>query len=210
MEIMVNEVKFENKELAKATREIANASNGIKKNLFKIAEIMARVNALECFKDDGFNSIADYAKKTFGIERATAFNMVAIGRDYIDPETHESVLHHEATKDFTTSQIVKMLPLSVDRAKELTEDGTINASMSCREIEKIVKDLTTEPEEGEGEETEEGEGEAIETTAEEVSETKHTLELCEDAEGNRYIVYDGKKVEPDDFTAIVNVVRSYK
>lgn len=107
MEIMVNEVKFENKELAKATREIANASNGIKKNLFKIAEIMARVNALECFKDDGFNSIADYAKKTFGIERATAFNMVAIGRDYIDPETHESVLSHEASKDFTTSQIVK-------------------------------------------------------------------------------------------------------
>jgi hypothetical protein len=137
---------FANKELNAATKKIVTIGTKIKKNLFEIALILAKVSENECFKDDGFKSAADYAMKTFGFKKTAAYSLLTIGKEYTAP-TLESNLPHEPNEDFTTTQIEKMLPLK-DRAVvvELIESGEITPDMSCKEIEAVVKAKTKKDE----------------------------------------------------------------
>lgn len=137
---------FANKELNSATKKIVTIGTKIKKNLFEIALILAKVSETECFKDDGFKSAADYAMKTFGFKKTAAYSLLTIGKEYTAP-TLESNLPHEPNEDFTTTQIEKMLPLK-DRAVvvELVENGEITPDMSCKEIETVVKAKTKKDE----------------------------------------------------------------
>ena len=130
---------FTNKELNTATKKIAVIGNKIKKNLFEVALILAKVSETEVYKEDGFKSAAEYAMKTFGFKKTAAYSMLSIGKEYTAP-TLESNLPHEPTNDFTTTQIEKMLPLK-DRAivVDLVETEQITPEMSCKEIEAVVK-----------------------------------------------------------------------
>ena len=144
-ELMIRTVDlpdFTNKELASATKKIASIGTKIARNLYEVSTILANVDERESYKDDGFKSTVDYAIKTFGFKKTSAYSLLKIGKEYTAPSL-ESNLPHESGKDFTTTQIEKVLPLK-DREKvvELVELGEISPDMSCKEIEKVVKDLT--------------------------------------------------------------------
>lgn len=96
--IIARNYKFENKELTKATTAIAKATESAAKSLLKIASVMAEVEARALYADD-FKSIAEYGERVFGYKKSAVYNMVRIGRDYIDPETGKSVLALENGQD---------------------------------------------------------------------------------------------------------------
>lgn len=138
--IRTNELPvFQNKELNAATKKIADIGNKIKKNLFEVALILAKVSENKLFEQDGFMSATYYAQKTFGFKKTAAYSLLTIGKEYTAP-TLESNLPHDPTEDFTTTQIEKMLPLK-DReiVVELVENGEIAPKMTCKEIETVVK-----------------------------------------------------------------------
>lgn len=83
--IIARNYKFENKELTKATTAIAKATESAAKSLLKIASVMAEVEARALYADD-FKSIAEYGERVFGYKKSAVYNMVRIGRDYIDPD----------------------------------------------------------------------------------------------------------------------------
>lgn len=171
MDIVLNQnVKIDNPELKKITGEIRKASANVIGNTFKIASLIAKVDADELYVADGFADVFDYVKQCFGLEKASAYNLIRVGNDFITEvkkgniTSFETLLTH-AGKDYSISQVFKMLPLGIDKAKELTADGVIDETMSCRQIERIVKENTegtkargkakteNEPEETEPEET---------------------------------------------------------
>lgn len=136
---------FTNKKLNQATQKIAKISSSIRKNLYEIAIILAAVDADETYKDDGFKSAAEYAQTTFNFKKSMAYTLIRVGKEYTAP-TLESNLPHEDGKDFTVSQVEKLLPLnSYQAAVELVEEGKITPEMSCKQIAKIVKAETAEP-----------------------------------------------------------------
>lgn len=150
MDIVINNaVEIKNAELKKVTSEIKKASANVIGNTYKIAYLIAKVEDGELYAEDGFEDTFDYVKKCFGLEKASAYNLIKVGREFITEledekgniKGFETLLTH-GKKDFSISQIFKMLPLGIDKAKELTADGVINEEMSCRQIEKIVKDNT--------------------------------------------------------------------
>lgn len=68
MEFLATETpKFLSVELNKATKTIISAGEGINKNMRKIALTLFHVSDSECFKEDGFISVVEYAKKDFRI-----------------------------------------------------------------------------------------------------------------------------------------------
>ena len=167
MDIVINNnVAIKNPELKKITTEIKKASANVIGNTFKISALIAHVDENELYLEDGFNDTFEYVKKCFGLEKASAYNLIRVGREFItemeNGKGYETLLTH-TNKDYSISQIFKMLPLGIDKARELTADGVIDETMSCRQIEKIVKDNTegtkargkskSEPEETTPEET---------------------------------------------------------
>lgn len=160
------QVSFSNKELQKSTNMIYKLGDTIKRNWFTIAHIVAHVDATECYKDDGFNTVHEWVEKTFGIKKTASYSLLAIGKEY----TREIVngtgkvigygtnLVTEGTEDFSKTQVEKMLPGGHDLAVELVSEGEITPDMTAKEISKVVKSHTS-PESNESETTGNGETE---------------------------------------------------
>ena len=134
---------IKNEELRKITNIIRNSCTAITGYTFKIAALVVKVEENDLYIEDGFSDIVDYVKRCFGFEKSTTYNMLKIGRFFIDyyqeRDVYETALKHEAGNDFSISQVIKMLPLGIEKAKELTHDDVITPDMSCRQIERIVK-----------------------------------------------------------------------
>lgn len=148
MDIVLNQnVSINNPELKKVTGEIRKASANVIGNTFKISALIARVDSDELFIEDGFADVFDYAKQCFGLEKASVYNLIRVGNDFISEvkkgniTSFQTLLSH-GDKDYSISQVFKMLPLGIEKAKELTSDGVIDETMSCRQIERIVKENT--------------------------------------------------------------------
>lgn len=147
MDIVVNQnVEIQNKELNEITVKIRRASSNVVMNTFRIASLIATVDEKKLYEGE-FDDTCDYVKKCFGLEKASAYNLIKVGRDFITEVKNGNVTNFEtllthAGKDFSISQVFKMLPLGIDKAKELTADEVITPEMSCRAIEKIVKENT--------------------------------------------------------------------
>ena len=123
------------------TNQILKLNWTVKKNLFKIALLLAKVNNEKLYEKDGFRDVYDYALQVFGYKKIATNNMLRVASQYID-ETGETTLPHKTGYDFSMSQVVKMLPMGYDAAKKACEDQNITPDMSCRTIEKVVKTLS--------------------------------------------------------------------
>lgn len=137
--ITVREIK--NATLRKATERITARIHAIARNAYTIAGILAKIDETECYTEDGFKNVAEYAEALFGMKKSTTYEYIKIGRYYV--ANNESNLPH-AEVDFTHKQVAALLPLkNRDRAVELIEDGTITVDTPVSEIKKIVKAETT-------------------------------------------------------------------
>ena len=158
-EIMVvgGKPQFENKLLQKATDEIFKVADTIRKCAFRTAVVMAKVDETECFKEDGFNSVHEWAQETFGFKKSASYSLLRIGKEYVreikNPNTGKitgyatNLTKEDAEADFSMTQVEKMLPLGHPVALELVEAGEIKPSMSCKEIGQFVKNYLAEDEE---------------------------------------------------------------
>lgn len=195
MEFLVtttNAVTFKNKDLQKATKTVLNLGDAIKKNWFAIAHIVANVDATECFKDDGFNTVHEWVEKTFGIKKTASYSLLTIGKEYIREIVNASGkvvgygtnLITDGSDDFSKTQVEKMLPAGHELAVELVNGGEITPEMSAKEISRVVKSHTNhEPEEPETME-EPDEPETAETMEEPEIETVSVW----DKDGNEYAI----------------------
>ena len=155
---------FVNKTLQTATNKVFKIGETVRKCAFETAFIMAQVDATECFKDDGFNSVHEWAMKTFGFKKSASYTLLRVGKEYtravLDAKGKvrgygSNLIPENAGVDFTTTQIEKMLPGGHDLAAELVETEEITPDMTCKEIEKVIKAHTSpEPEETDEPETE--------------------------------------------------------
>lgn len=192
MEFLVttaNAVAFENKDLQRATNAVFKLGDAIKKNWFAIAHIVAHVDATECYKDDGFNTVHEWVEKTFAIKKTASYTLLTIGRDYTREIFNASGkvvgygtnLITDGSDDFSKTQVEKMLPAGHELAVELVKGGEITPDMSAKEIARVVKSHIN-PEPDEPDESETDESETDEGTNEREPET--VLVAVVDDEGN--------------------------
>lgn len=150
MEFLVttnNAVSYDNKELQKATSAIFKLGDGIKRNWFAIAHIVAKVDEIECFKEDGFNTVHEWTEKTFGLKKTASYSLLAIGKEYTREIVNASGkiigygtnLITDDTKDFSKTQVEKMLPAGHELAVKLVQEKEITPEMSAKDIAHVVK-----------------------------------------------------------------------
>ena len=193
-EIIRNEsVEITNTKLRNYTNQILKQGLNIKKSLAKVAVILVKIDESKCYEQDGFVDVKDYAEKVLGWKQANAYQMLRVGRDYLDSKTFESVLPH-GENDYSTSQLQALLPLkSVEKAQELAEGNIINPDMTVKEIKDVVRDYTGKNTtvESEIEDTEKVENDTIEVSAYEVIVR---IELARNSQGEPIILMNDEQV----------------
>lgn len=155
LSIITNRPKFTNKLLEKATITIMSCDIDIKSRQFSIASILAEVEAKKLYADDGFASCVEYAEKTFGIKKSTAYALITIGKEYTRPvlNANGKVMGHCSNLlppadmekqdapliDFSTRQISLFSTLGREQVINLVSNGSLSPSMSANQIREVVK-----------------------------------------------------------------------
>ena len=155
-----NSLSFINKKLQNATMQIMQIAGRIKNNWFQIGAIIAEVDKEELYKDDGFSNVHEWTQRAFNIKKTTSYDLLRIGKEYTREITTEkgritgyecNLLPENSEANFTTTQVMKMLPAGHDKAQELVDSKVITPDMTSTAISKVIKDLKKQ-EEGEQEE----------------------------------------------------------
>lgn len=163
MEAMINtndrnSLSFTNKKLQNATMQIMQIAGKIKNNWFQIGAIIAEVDREELYKDDGFENVHAWTMRAFNIKKTTSYDLLRIGKEYTRELTTEkgritgyecNLLPENSEANFTTTQVMKMLPAGHDKAQELVDSGVITPDMTTTAISKVIKDLNKKDEEPE-------------------------------------------------------------
>lgn len=154
MELIISKgLTLTNPELKKATNSIKGYASNIRKNYLRIASKLAKVDAQESYIEDGFGDVIEYATSVFNMKKSTAYNLLKIGREYVDENAPDKTILADTRGDYSVSQLGVLLPVGVDRVVELNNDGVISPEMSVRKLASIV----SAPEDENPEETDEGE-----------------------------------------------------
>ena len=200
MEIFENGVArvtdiYTNKALEKYTKTIHSLGSQIQNNMFKVAQIIARVDESKCYSDDGFSSVHEWCKAEFGFKSTRSHELLKIGQEYTQEIINENgkVLGYGTNlptmqKDFTISQVSSILPLTHPVAYELVEQGELTPDMTVKQIKELVKQYRKGDEVEEEQEPEEDtrEDEAPTEEAVEDMETMTILVTVTDEAGNVY------------------------
>lgn len=161
METMINtndrnSLTFTNKKLQNATMQIMQIAGKIKNNWFQIGAIIADVDREELYKDDGFENVHAWTMRAFNIKKTTSYDLLRIGKEYTRELTTEkgrvtgyecNLLPENSEANFTTTQVMKMLPAGHAKAQELVDSGVITPDMTSTAISKVIKELNKNEEE---------------------------------------------------------------
>lgn len=139
MEEMIKATAMEltNKELKGYTTKLHKCGENIRKNYIKISHLLVEIEKTECYLDDGFTDVQEYASKVLNIQKTTCYNLLKIGRGYLE-ENGEKTLLATSDGDYSVSQLQALLPLGFDKAKEWSDTEYINPSMSVRKLKELV------------------------------------------------------------------------
>ena len=164
-ELTIKKEELTNKELKNYTTKLKTCGDNIRKNYIKISFLLNEIDNSECYLDDGFESVQDYASKVLNIQKTTCYNLLKIAKEFINEEGTRTVLT-ESGSDYGVSQLQILLSLGVEKAKELHDNETISPSMSVRQLKNAIKEET----ETWVEDSEEDSEDVIDTDSETISE----------------------------------------
>ena len=153
LEITTINRNFVSKRLETAATQILQCADSINSKQFQIAAILAEtVKAAEddatVFSADGYKNISEFTEDVFGFQKAMTNNLVRIGKTYIVKVGKRYISNiliptgneNECTyAEFSSSQIVKMLSFDEKMVRHIAYHAIITPSMSCRELERILK-----------------------------------------------------------------------
>lgn len=191
-ELTTKKQELINKDLKNYTSKIKKCGDNIRKNYIKISHLLTEVDSTECYLEDGFTDTMDYASAVLGIQKTTTYNLLKIGKEYI-AENGERTILTDSGVDYSVSQLQALLPLGVEKVKEINEEGVITPEMSVRQIKALVKGLE-DPEDPEDPEDDTVDGE-VTGEAEEIIANLGSVDFLADGT----IVLHGEL--PEKFTA---------
>lgn len=145
---------FKNKKLTEVSIKIAKLGEDMAKKNIELAKLLGEVKKGELYKDDGFKSVAEYAEKTFNIQKSLAYQLAKVGeRFYLsDGETAKTVAAMLPPSNL--AELVNMKDEDIQKAidaKEITPNTTQKTLRSVaagvkHTKPKVLEDFTIDAE----------------------------------------------------------------
>ncbi len=131
---------FANKHLNSQTKKIAAIGQRTKESQYQLAAILADIAATECYTEDGFESVQDYAEKIFGFRKSATYAYMKLGENYVNDTGKGSIFATE-NGDFTAYALTRCMALPHEVMVQAIRDGILSPDMSSRDIDKKVKEI---------------------------------------------------------------------
>lgn len=121
-------------------RKLRQELQGVKQSFVRIGYALRKIDDQKLYKQDGYKSIAEFAKEEYGLEPSTTSRFMSINREY-SVDGYSEILRPEFA-DLGRSQLEEMLKLPEgDRAM-------IQPETSREDIRELKRFNKTEPEAG--------------------------------------------------------------
>ena len=132
---------FKNPELNEATARIASVLSGVGQFAMtadiEVCKILSDVSKTQCYKDDGFASVAEYAEATFGMGKSSAHAKARAGSNfYNNPDMAEVMDALPANISGSPSKIIELLDCKPETIMKGIEKGEITAESTQKELRK--------------------------------------------------------------------------
>ena len=154
LEIMNVKKQYISKRLEKATDTIFKCADGINSKSFEICYKIAEVAKAakednSILSSDGFKNVAEWCENAFGFQKSSTNYMERIGKQFIIKNGSRYTTNfvsesQEGYIEFSYAQLVKMLPFCKPddtMVRDCIFKGIVTNTMSCREIERILKEV---------------------------------------------------------------------
>lgn len=113
---------------------------GVKQSFVRIGYVLRKIDDEKLYEQDGYKSVAEFAKSEYGLEGSTVSRFMSINREYSIDGYSERLKPEYA--DFNRSQLEEMLKLPETDREMITPDT------ARKEIRDIKKFNHAEPQEG--------------------------------------------------------------
>lgn len=113
---------------------------GVKQSFVRIGYALRKIDDAKMYEQDGYKSVAEFAKAEYGLEGSTVSRFMSINREYSIDGYSERLKPEYA--DFNRSQLEEMLKLPESDREMITPDT------ARKEIRDIKKFNQAEPQEG--------------------------------------------------------------
>ena len=124
---------MQNLTLKDATAIIQSRMQHAARSVIAVGFYLKRVRDLELFREDGLESVWEYAEKQFGFSKAAASRYMSIN-DRFSVDGNSPVIRDDF-KDFSRSQLQEMLYLTDQQVSEVTEATTVREIRQMRQAE---------------------------------------------------------------------------
>ena len=162
-EIIKNERVYMDRNLQDVTNKVYAIGDNIKNEVYKIAWLIAMVDARGMYANDGFETVHEWTAQAFGFKKTLSYNLLKIGNEYtrevisrkskvtgycsnlllvpVELDENGNPLPSEPApiKDFSVSQLSAMLPVGHREAEDLVREQVITPDMTVKQIKDIVK-----------------------------------------------------------------------
>lgn len=216
-EIIKSDRTYMDRNLQDVTNKVYAIGDNIKNEVYKIAWLIAMVDARGMYANDGFETVHAWTAQAFGFKKTLSYNLLKIGNEYtrevisrkskvtgycsnllpvpVEMDENGKPLPSEPApiKDFSVSQLSAILPVGHREAEDLVRDQVITPDMTVKQIKDIVKSRNTvEDVEVESDDTEP----TIEATDpsprnDAIMDNISTSDLIAELNRRGFIVYDG-------------------
>lgn len=135
---------FKDPRLAEATKRIsAIYDNAVKyadsKNR-EVASILSTVKNDQSYKADGFESVADYASKIFGLKRQNAYSLASAG------DIYNSDIANDKLKALSPSKLAEVSTVPIERLNADVESGRIAETTTQKDLRKYKEEVSPKEE----------------------------------------------------------------
>lgn len=214
-EIIKSDCIYMDRNLQDVTNKVYAIGDNIKNEVYKIAWLIAMVDARGMYANDGFETVHAWTAQAFGFKKTLSYNLLKIGNEYtrevisrkskvtgycsnllpvpVEMDENGKPLPSEPApiKDFSVSQLAVMLPVGHREVEDLVREHVITPDMTVKQIKDIIKSKGSD--EVEPEEHTEPAIEATDPSSRNdvIMDNVSTSDLIAELNRRGFIVYDG-------------------
>lgn len=126
---------FKSSALNAYSRQIAEIGAEMASKNIQIAKILGKIWTEEAYKEDGFTSVQEYAEKTFGIKKASAYQLANVGKRFYNSESETARMVADMLPPANLAELKNMA--DEDIAKEV-EAGNITPDTTQKQLREIA------------------------------------------------------------------------
>lgn len=139
-ELSMTAPTFKSAALNDATKKIIalykDATTFVDNKNREMAKILATVATAKSYELDGFKSVADYAKQTFGIDRQNAYSLASAGKVYNNAKANAEL------KAMSPSKLAELSRVDEKVVENAIKDGKISKNSTQKELRDFANENT--------------------------------------------------------------------